>query len=165
MVPSERVPTPSLPTYPSWSSTTCLRRAPPSYVAEGGTPSKLPLTIRNLSLYHHMIHRPCHDKPSRCHCDVSPPCHCEEGRSPDVAIYNCKFLASCHYSRRILENVGSNLQNHSKRRQFHNYSRSFSRFFGSNPYVIARSRATWQSLHSLYRQIFLYRNLSDFFKK
>ena len=94
-----------------------------------------------------------------------PLCHCEEGRSPDVAIYNCKFLASCHYSRRILKNVGSNLQNHSKRRQFHDYSRSFSRFFGSNSYVIARSVATWQSMKSLYRQIRLYRNLSYFFKK
>ena len=31
--------------------------------------------------------------------------------------------------------------------------------------VIARSVATWQSFHSLYRQILLYRNLSDFFKK
>ena len=110
-----------------------------------------------------------------------PRCNCEEGRGPDVAIYNCKFLASCPYSRRILKNVGSNLQNHSKRRQFYNYSRSFSRFFGSNlsvitmyphsvitmyPHpVIARSRAPWQSMKSLYRQIRLYRNLSDFFKK
>ena len=57
-------------------------------------------------------------------------CHCEE-RS-DVAIYNSKFLTACHYSRRIPENVGINLQNPSKRYQFRTYSRSFSRFFGSN---------------------------------
>ena len=45
-------------------------------------------------------------------------------------------MAAWHYSRRIMENIGINLQNHSKRRQLYNYSRSFSRFFGSNLSVI-----------------------------
>ena len=92
-----------------------------------GATSPVTVTAIECRLHHHCKAHP------PCHCNVSSLCHCEEGRSPDVAIYNCKFLASCPYSRRILENVGSNLQNHIKSHQFHDYSRSFSRFIGSNP--------------------------------